>query len=152
MMKGKLLIKQPAEQSFHPLKTTTKLVFRERCRHCGCTHNNPCYHPKYGFCWWEDSKHTICYDVRIDCSLTEEIDAVKLACLFLEYADELAADDLSLLLRICNALKKSEETVCCIYIYKVCAELVAEYLHNILGLSFAHETVVYVNAVKLVAD
>ena len=60
MMKGKLLIKQPVEQSFHPLKTTTKLVFRERCRHCGCTHNNPCYHPNYGFCWWEDSKHTIC--------------------------------------------------------------------------------------------
>ena len=33
---------------------------KEKCRKCGCTYNNPCYHPKYGFCWWEDSKHTIC--------------------------------------------------------------------------------------------
>lgn len=35
-------------------------ITKEICRKCGCTNNNPCYHPKYGFCWWEDSKHTIC--------------------------------------------------------------------------------------------
>ena len=60
MMKGKFFIKQSTEQTFRPLKMTTKLVFREQCRQCGCTNNNPCYHPKYGFCWWKDSKHTIC--------------------------------------------------------------------------------------------
>lgn len=32
----------------------------ETCKKCGCTHNNPCYHPKHGFCWWADSAHTIC--------------------------------------------------------------------------------------------
>lgn len=22
------------------------------CRVCGCTQNNPCYHPKHGYCYW----------------------------------------------------------------------------------------------------
>lgn len=30
------------------------------CRVCGCTENNPCYHPKYGYCWWVDEDHTLC--------------------------------------------------------------------------------------------
>lgn len=35
-------------------------MMNEKCSKCGCTWNNPCYHPKYGYCWWADSKHTIC--------------------------------------------------------------------------------------------
>ncbi len=30
------------------------------CRVCGCTENNPCFHPDYGTCWWADDEHTIC--------------------------------------------------------------------------------------------
>lgn len=30
------------------------------CRVCGCTMENPCYHPKHGNCWWTDSSHTLC--------------------------------------------------------------------------------------------
>lgn len=30
------------------------------CKVCGCTDTNPCYNPKFGFCWWHDEKHTVC--------------------------------------------------------------------------------------------
>ena len=30
------------------------------CCVCGCTMENPCYHPEHGNCWWDDSSHTIC--------------------------------------------------------------------------------------------
>ena len=30
------------------------------CRVCGCTENDPCFHPDYGTCWWGDDGHTIC--------------------------------------------------------------------------------------------
>lgn len=30
------------------------------CRVCGCTENDPCYHPDYGTCWWADEEHTLC--------------------------------------------------------------------------------------------
>ncbi len=30
------------------------------CKICGCTYNNPCWHPKYGFCSWADESETIC--------------------------------------------------------------------------------------------
>ena len=33
---------------------------KDTCKKCGCTWNNPCYHPKYGFCWWVNAKHTLC--------------------------------------------------------------------------------------------
>jgi len=39
---------------------TLKFISSDDKESVGCTYNNPCYHPKYGFCWWEDSKHTIC--------------------------------------------------------------------------------------------
>lgn len=30
------------------------------CRICGCTENNPCFHPDLGTCWWADDEHTLC--------------------------------------------------------------------------------------------
>ncbi len=30
------------------------------CRVCGCTENDPCFHPDHGTCWWDDEEHTIC--------------------------------------------------------------------------------------------
>ena len=30
------------------------------CRVCGCTEENPCFNPKYGYCTWADNTQTIC--------------------------------------------------------------------------------------------
>lgn len=30
------------------------------CRICGCTENDPCFHPDYNTCWWADDEHTLC--------------------------------------------------------------------------------------------
>lgn len=30
------------------------------CKVCGCTDDNPCYHPEHGFCWWVDDTHELC--------------------------------------------------------------------------------------------
>lgn len=30
------------------------------CRVCGCTEEDPCYHPDYGTCWWADEEKTLC--------------------------------------------------------------------------------------------
>ena len=91
-------------------------------------------------------------NVGVDCTLAKEVDAVELACLLLEYADELCADNLALLLWVCNVLELAEETVCSVYIYKVCAKLVAEDLYNGLALALTHQAVVNVNANKVLAD
>lgn len=39
-----------------PETQTTKGV----CRKCGCTWDNPCYHPDYDYCWWVDDTATLC--------------------------------------------------------------------------------------------
>lgn len=30
------------------------------CRVCGCTEENPCYHPEHGYCFWVDDDCTLC--------------------------------------------------------------------------------------------
>lgn len=30
------------------------------CKVCGCTDNDPCFHPDYGMCWWVDETHELC--------------------------------------------------------------------------------------------
>ena len=30
------------------------------CKICGCTDNDPCYHPDHGMCWWVDENHELC--------------------------------------------------------------------------------------------
>lgn len=30
------------------------------CKVCGCTEQDPCYHPVHGFCWWADETHELC--------------------------------------------------------------------------------------------
>lgn len=37
-----------------------KIVTPGICRICGCTENDPCFHPAHGTCWWADDEHTIC--------------------------------------------------------------------------------------------
>lgn len=30
------------------------------CKVCGCTDNDPCFHPEHGNCWWADETHELC--------------------------------------------------------------------------------------------
>ena len=30
------------------------------CKVCGCTDNDPCFHPDWGMCWWVDETHELC--------------------------------------------------------------------------------------------
>lgn len=30
------------------------------CKVCGCSNENPCYHPVHGYCWWVDDSQTLC--------------------------------------------------------------------------------------------
>lgn len=36
------------------------IIHKGVCSVCGCTMNDPCYHPEHGFCWWADDEQTIC--------------------------------------------------------------------------------------------
>ena len=102
----------------------------------------------YHFC----SFCTALNDIRVNCSLAKEVDTVKFACLLLKYSDELAANDLAFLLRICNTCKLVKETVGSINVNKVCAKLVSEHLNNVLALALSHKTVVNVNTNKVVTN
>jgi len=46
------------------LQRLWRLAYRKRepgkCVVCGCTMTNPCWHPKYGYCWWYDKNETVC--------------------------------------------------------------------------------------------
>lgn len=35
-------------------------LFIDRCIYCGCTDNDPCFHPDHGFCGWANEEHTVC--------------------------------------------------------------------------------------------
>ena len=91
-------------------------------------------------------------NVGIDGSLCEEINARKLAGLFLEHADELFADDLSLALGLSNACELVEEAVNRIDVDEVGVHLVLENLDNLLGLTLAKKSVVNMNAHEILAD
>ena len=33
---------------------------KSKCKHCGCTETNACYHPDFGTCWWINDKQDEC--------------------------------------------------------------------------------------------
>ena len=47
-----------------PFRRGWRLHFAKRipgvCRVCGCTEDDPCYNPQYGYCWWSDDEMTLC--------------------------------------------------------------------------------------------
>ena len=91
-------------------------------------------------------------DVRINGALAEEMNILKLRSLLVEDLDELAADDLSLLLRIGDTCEKVKETVGSVDIDEVGAELLLEDVDDHLALALAHEAVVDMDAGELLAD
>ena len=91
-------------------------------------------------------------DVRVDGALRQEADAVQLAGLFLEHADEFRADDLTLLLGIRHAGQLVQEAVDGIDINQVGLKFVAEDAHHLLGLALAQESMVDVDGNQLLTD
>ena len=89
------------------------------------------------------------YDVGIDGALCEEADALELAGLLFEDADELGTDDLALLLGVGNAGELVEEAVGGVDIHQVGFHLVAEDAHHLLGLTLAQQAVVDVDRHQL---
>ena len=90
-------------------------------------------------------------NVRIYRALGQEADALQLAGLLLEHADKLRAYDLALRLRVGHAGQLVQETVHGVHIGQVRAQLVAEDLDDLLALALAHQAVVHVHALQLLA-
>ncbi len=92
-------------------------------------------------------------DVGIDGALGEEINlVVHLAGLFLEHADELAADDLALGLRLVYAGQQIQEAVGGVHVHQIRVHLVLEHVDDLLGLALAHKAVVHVHAHEVLPD
>lgn len=54
------LFEPTPEETQEACKRLVKESMKGTCKHCGCTLNNPCYHPDFGTCWWEDESETEC--------------------------------------------------------------------------------------------
>ena len=91
-------------------------------------------------------------DIGVDGALSEELDAIELLSLLGEYIDEFLADDLTLFLGLGNIRELIEEAVNSVNIDQVRVHLVAEHLDDLLGLAFAEQSVVDVDAYELLAD
>ena len=90
--------------------------------------------------------------VRVQGALDEPLHVAELPRLLLEDADELAADDLALLLRVLDAGEQLEETVLCLHVDERHVEVLAERLHHLFSLVLAQQAVVDEHARELVAD
>ena len=91
-------------------------------------------------------------DVGVNCALSQELNAVLLARLFLKYADKLGADDFSLFFGLGNACELVKEAVNSVNLNKVCVHPVAEHLYDLLGLALAEKSVIYMYANEVFAD
>ena len=91
-------------------------------------------------------------DVGPDSSLCKEFDSVELSGFLSEDFDELAADDVSLLLGIRDACQLIQEAVGSIYVDEVGVHLITEYFDNLLGLALAEQSVVDMYTNEVLAD
>ena len=91
-------------------------------------------------------------DVRVDGTLREELDALKIARFFFKHADELGADDLALLFRVADACELIKEAVHRIHIDEVRVHLSAEHGDHLLRFALAQKAVVHMYADELLAD
>ena len=91
-------------------------------------------------------------NVGIDGALREEFDAVLLARLFLEHADEFRADNFALLFGFGHARELIQEAVDRVDVDEVRVHLVAEHLDDLLRLALAQKPVIDVHAHEVFAD
>ena len=91
-------------------------------------------------------------NVGPDGALCQELNAVKLSGFLSEDFDELAADDVSLLLGIGDACQLVQETIGRIHVDEVGVHLIAEDFDDLLGLSLAEQSVVDMYTNEILAD
>ena len=91
-------------------------------------------------------------NVRINCTLSKEVDVIKLTSFFVKHNYKLSADYLTLCFRVINTCKLVEETVCSIDVYKVSIKLITKNFNNLFTFSLTHQTMVYMHAKQLLAD
>ena len=84
--------------------------------------------------------------------LHEPADVAEPPCLLLEDADELAADDLALVLRLLDAVEQLEEALLRLHVDERDVEVLAEGLDDLLRLGLAQQSVVDEDARELLAD
>ena len=89
--------------------------------------------------------------VGVDGALSQEVDALQLGGFLVKDLYELAADYLALLLGVGHAGQQVQEAVGGVHVDEVGVHLVAEYLDYLLAFALAHEAVVDVDAVQLLA-
>ncbi len=90
--------------------------------------------------------------VGVERPLHEPADVAEPARLLLEDADELAADDLALLLRLLDAVEQLEEALLRLHVDERDVEMLAERLDDLPGLVLAQQAVVDEDARELLAD
>ena len=90
--------------------------------------------------------------VGVERSLHEPADVAEPPCLLLEDADELAADDLALLLRLLDPVEQLEEPLLRLHVDERDVEVLAERLDHLFGLVLAQQAVVDEDARELLAD
>ena len=90
--------------------------------------------------------------VGVERPLHEPAHVAELPCLLLEDADELAADDLALVLRLLDAVEQLEEALLRLHVDERDVEMLAERLDDLLRLVLAQQAVVDEDARELLAD
>ena len=91
-------------------------------------------------------------DVRINGSLTQELDSFQLSGFLLKDTNEFASDDLALLLRIRHIFQLSKKTLGSVHVDQIRMELVTEHLNHAFRFIFAHQAVVHMHAYQLLPD
>ena len=90
--------------------------------------------------------------VGVERPLHEPADVAELPRLLLEDADELAADDLPLLLRLLDAVEQLEESLLRLHVDERDVEMLAERLDDLLGLVLAQQAVIDEDACELLPN
>ena len=83
----------------------------------------------YAFCCFG----TAFNNVRVNGSLSQEMNSFQFSCFFFKNADKFTANNFSLFFRVCYVFQFSKETFCSVYIDKVGMKFIAEYLYNAFG-------------------
>ena len=91
-------------------------------------------------------------DVGIDRALRQPLDILELARFLVEIFDELAADDLALLLRVLDAFERLEEALRRVDADDVDAEVFGKRLHDLIAFAVPQQPVIDEHANKLIAD
>ena len=91
-------------------------------------------------------------NIRINRTLRQKFDSVLFARLFLKDTDKLCAYDLTLRFRIGYACQLAEKTIHGINVNEIRVHLTAKYLHDLLRLALAQQTVSDMHAYKIPAD